>query len=154
MLLAGGGIGITPVMGMLKDVYNYNLNSTERILSNRIKTLYFLWVMPNLKDYDLFKTEIDAIATIAKNDNNKIFPKLKLFIYITREKNKLNEPFYSGRPKMKNLFDTMLNDHDKNVPGLVFACGPSPLVSELWDNSIQVSAKGRRMDFHHEVFDF
>ncbi len=80
-------------------------------------------------------------------------PKLVLSIYVTRSKETLQPPFYSGRPNVKNIVTTMVETHPDKV-GLVFACGPTPLVSELWDSSIRSTMKGRRVDFHHEVFDF
>ncbi len=47
----------------------------------------------------------------------------------------------------------MLGAH-ANKTGLVFACGPKPMVAELWDNSIKATVRGVRIDFHHEVFEF
>lgn len=45
ILLAAGGIGVTPVIGMLKDIYNVDV-STEyhrQAHPHVIDTIYFLW---------------------------------------------------------------------------------------------------------------
>ena len=56
MLLVGGGIGVTPVMGMLKDIYDVGLpNEMQHQQQHCIDTIYFMWVMPHLTDYDLFR---------------------------------------------------------------------------------------------------
>ena len=151
MLLAAGGIGVTPVMGMLKDVYDVNLpDYMQNQLPHAIQTIYFMWVMPTIADYSSFKDEIQVIVEKSKAPGR---PKLVLLIYVTRSKDALDEPFISGRPKIGKLFERMISDHPQKA-GLVFACGPSPLVSELWDNCIQNTLKGKRIDFHHEVFEF
>jgi hypothetical protein len=37
---------------------------------------------------------------------------------------------------------------------LVFACGPSVMVAQLWDECLTHTWRGRRFDFHHETFEF
>lgn len=150
LLLVGGGIGITPIMGIVKDIYDYGVATTTRTKMHKIDTVYLVWVMPKIDDYKLFRSELDEIVSKSKADNK---PKLVLSVYVTRSKECLQPPFYSGRPRMKAMFDSLLANHpDKTA--LVFACGPPPLVAELWDNSTRCVKAGRRVDFHHEVFDF
>jgi NAD(P)H-flavin reductase len=151
MLLVGGGIGITPIMSALKDIYDYGLPANQHnSVPHAITTVYFMWVIPAIGEYDIFKKEVEEIIENAKSPFR---PKLEVAIYVTRSKEELTPPFQSGRPKIQKVFDTMMDNHP-NKPGLVFACGPTPLISELWDNSIQYTMKGRLVDFHHEVFDF
>ena len=37
---------------------------------------------------------------------------------------------------------------------LVFACGPGRMVNQLWDETTARNSSGRRVDFHHETFEF
>ena len=142
---------MTPVMGMIKDVYDYNLPADEQnVEPHAIDTIYVLWVMPTIVDYETFREELEAIVEKAKEPGR---PKLVLSVYVTRSKDSLKAPFIAGRPNIGSIFNTMTTNHP-GKSGLVFACGPTPLVSELWDKSIQCTLKGIRIDFHHEVFDF
>ena len=151
LLLAGGGIGVTPVMSMLKDVYDIGIpKEKQKLIPHAIKTIYFMWVMPNIGDYECFRSEIDFISKRSKEPN---YPKLVISIYITRSKEQLEPPFISGRPKISQIFHTMVSNHNDKA-GLVFACGPGPMVAELWDYSIQYTVNGTRIDFHHEIFEF
>lgn len=152
ILLAAGGIGVTPIMGMLKDIYDIDLpvgSITEE--PHAIDTIYFLWVMPHLEDYESFRHELESCMEQAKLPS---YPKLVPMIYITRSKEKLKYPFVAGRPKLGNIFQGMMLSHSVDDAGLIFACGPQPLVAELWDKSVQHTVKGHHIDFHHEVFDF
>lgn len=155
MLLVGGGIGITPVIGMLKDLYNINLSNgviektSER---NAIDTVYLLWVMPKIEDYETFRPELEALIKAAKDPN---YPNLVCLIHISRSNEKsLNPPFYSGRPNVGQIFANMAKDQPLDHAVLVFACGPHLLIADLWDKSIQETRKGRLVDFHHEIFEF
>jgi len=152
ILLAAGGIGVTPIIGMLKDVYDIDLSIGSIIEEpHAINTIYFLWAMPKLEDYECFRHEVELCVAKAKLPG---YPRLVPMIYITRSKEILTYPFVAGRPKLGNIFQCMMQNHHVDDAGLVFACGPQPLVSELWDKSIQSTVQGRQIDFHHEVFDF
>ena len=153
IMLAAGGIGITPVLGMLKDIYDVGLTREQRLAStpHAINAIYLLWVMPHMDDYDCFKTEMDMCVAASQTPDK---PKLVMMVYITRSKEKLTYPFTAGRPDIGSLFSGVLDNHKPEEAGLVFACGPQALVSEMWDKSIQHTMKGRLVDFHHEIFDF
>lgn len=153
LLLCGGGIGITPVMCMVKDIYDIGLPAdNHRMLAHAIDTVYLMWVMPSIADYECFRADLNTCVERAQEPGR---PKLVLMVYITRCKEKnLTFPFIAGRPKVDALFETMNAAHKPSDACLVFACGPAPMVAELWDHSIRCTIDGRRMDFHHEVFEF
>ncbi len=153
LLLVGGGIGITPIMSILKDIYDYGLPiSQHNEMRHAITTVYFVWVIPTVVEYDLFRKEVEEIMEIAKSPGR---PRLVATVYVSRSKedDTLTFPLICGRPKIQATFDNVMSNHP-NQPALVFACGPSPLISELWDNSIRCTMQGRLIDFHHEVFEF
>lgn len=151
MLLAAGGIGLTPVMGILRDVYDIGLDKNAYCQPHAMETIYLMWVMPHIADYECFREEIEMCVERAKDPNK---PDLVLLVYVTRAEEKLHTPFHAGRPNISNVFKSIMKKHSPIRAGLVFACGPQPLVAELWDKSIQCTMKGRQIDFHHEIFDF
>jgi ferredoxin-NADP reductase len=155
-MIVGGGVGITPVMGILKDIYgvgHYSSKEKQRTygISHCMETVYAVWIMPNAIDFECFRSEI--MECMESSRQHPELPSLVVWVYATREKKKLEEPLISGRPK----FGEMFNAVDQNHPGkaaLVFACGPGAVVNELWDNCIDRTVKGSRFDFHHETFEF
>lgn len=153
LLLAGGGIGITPVMCMMKDMYDVGILPENQLRKpHAVETVYLMWVMPNLVDYNIFRDNVDLFMNRATQPR---YPKLVVMIYITRSKDSLQPPLTAGRPKVSKLFETIMTSHaDVSDAVLVFACGPGPMVAELWDNSIHNAVMGRRVDFHHEFFEF
>lgn len=118
--------------------------------AHAIQTIYFMWVMPSIIDYEIFRHELESLIETSLTPGR---PKLVINVYITRSKEVLELPFIAGRPQIGKIFDTMISSHPGKA-GMVFACGPRPLVSELWDKSIQATISGTRIDFHHEIFDF
>jgi NAD(P)H-flavin reductase len=151
MLLAGGGIGVTPVVGMLKDIYNINLAADVTVRSHSIESIYFMWCMPKLEDYECFRTEVEQCIELARAPG---MPDLVPLIYITRSKEKLAAPFISGRPNILDIYKKMMKNRRQCSTALVFGCGPQPLIAELWDKSIQYTVRGDKVDFHHEIFEF
>ena len=71
MLLVGGGVGITPVMGMLKDIYNvgrYTETERKRVLPHCVEMVYAVWVMPNEEDFNCFKDELNECMVMAVSE--------------------------------------------------------------------------------------
>jgi hypothetical protein len=116
-----------------------------------MKAVYATWVVPNQDDASCFLTELEQCL---KNSMLPQFPNLYVWIYITRAKQEqLNKPFIAGRPEFVNVFDLMLKTHtEKSV--FAFACGPSKMVAEIWDESSKRTKSGARVDFYHETFEF
>lgn len=156
ILLAAGGIGVTPTIGMMKDIYDVGLgDGISKFKSvpqpNAIETIYFLWAMQKQEDYECFREDIEQCIQRSKDTD---LPTLVPLIYITRSTGELEDPFIAGRPQLADVFERMMYEHNEDQTGLVFACGPQPLVAELWDKSIEHTINGREIDFHHEVFEF
>jgi hypothetical protein len=64
-------------------------------------------------------------------------------------------PLVGGRPNFPGLFADLKKSYPpKKNPVLTFACGPTPMVNELWDHSIALTGEGGRVDFHKEIFEF
>lgn len=84
--------------------------------------------MPRTEDYELFREELEEFMLRSKAPH---MPNLVPLIYITRSKDSLSEPFTSGRPNIGFIYQKICKGRPVDQAGLVFACGPQPLVSEL-----------------------
>jgi NAD(P)H-flavin reductase len=155
VVLVGGGVGITPVLGMLKDLYNVgDLPQSEKtvIKTHVIDTVHAVWVLRYEKDYLTFQEEFDEIKALADSSPN--FPNLELSVYCSRAKEGVAPPLIPGRPDFPTMFDGLTEMHTADQAALVFACGPSVMVAQLWDECLSHTWDGRRYDFHHETFEF
>lgn len=155
LMLVGGGVGITPVIGMLKDLYNvgnYSPKEKARVLPHVVRDVYAVWVVRNEADAQWFLADLEECA---QQSSNKQFPNLHTWIYVTRGREDLKMPMIPGRPEFLEIFEDMdKRSESKQNASLVFACGPGAMVNELWDSSVQRTAAGTRTDFHHETFEF
>ena len=152
LLLVGGGIGITPILGMLKDIYkvgNYSKSDSRNIKPHCMQGVYVTWVMSYSADIASFLDDLDECSARSKLSQ---FPPLVVRLYITRDKD-LPAPLIAGRPDFTSILKTITDQHpDKSV--LTFACGPGKMITELWDECRSQSSERRRIDFQHEVFEF
>jgi len=155
VMLVGGGVGITPVIGMLKDVYNvgsYGNIEKHHVIRHAIETVYAVWVMRYEEDYLCFEKEL--MECMRKAQTSEAYPDLVVWVYVSRAKTAdMRPPLIKGRPKFERMFQEVTREHPDGS-GLVFACGPGAMVNQLWDNCIQLTIKGHRFDFHHETFEF
>jgi NAD(P)H-flavin reductase len=154
VMLCGGGVGVTPIVGLLKDIYNvgnFTQQERRRVIPHRMEVVYCIWVVLTLADYEWFRVELEEMAVKSQLPQ---FPALQTWVYVTRGPDGMPAPLLKGRPEFVPIFD----DLNKTVPAdkavLTFACGPGAMVNEIWDLSVTRSAEGRRTDFHHETFDF
>eukprot|EP00462_Mataza_sp_D1_P027126 CAMPEP_0175176190 /NCGR_PEP_ID=MMETSP0087-20121206/33659_1 /TAXON_ID=136419 /ORGANISM="Unknown Unknown, Strain D1" /LENGTH=1777 /DNA_ID=CAMNT_0016467961 /DNA_START=123 /DNA_END=5458 /DNA_ORIENTATION=+ len=156
LLLAGGGVGITPVMGMIKDVFNvgrYSPEQMRQVVPHTIEACHMVWVMRAESEFETFRSTIEACMNNAQLPQ---FPKLFVWCYVSRPKVDLatiSPVLIKGRPDFPEIFSKISQDYQSKA-SLVFACGPSPMVNQMWDLSSSKSNEGARFDFHHETFEF
>ena len=155
LVLVGGGVGITPVLGMLKDLYNCgDLTKSERssVQRHAIHTVHCVWVLRYEKDFLPFQEEFQEIVAAA--ESSPLFPPLELSVYCSRATEDAPPELIPGRPDFPTMFDGLGEVHSDDQAALVFACGPSVMVAQLWDQCLAHTWGGRRYDFHHETFEF
>ena len=149
LLLVGGGIGITPIVGLMKDIFA----RTEKY-PHLIKCVKVIWIMPHRREADLFLETFEDHMAASRSDPS--LPDLMLAVHCTRIKEGETEaraPIVAGRPN----FPSQLDELDELYPTdatLVYACGPGRMVNTLWDESIRRTSPTKRYDFHHEAFEF
>jgi len=153
ILTVGGGVGITPLIAMLKDIYCWNMDedlkrSVKR--SPHLKHVYFVWTCPNEEVYGWFK---DTMEYCREKQGKNGYPTLNAFVYITRAETVSNPDLYTGRPNLTEICDQMEKETSSKRYA-VFACGPEQLVNAAWDESVKRSLGSNRWEFHHETFDF
>jgi len=157
LILVGGGVGITPVIGMLKDLYggygeNDHRGPADFAPPHCIKQVYVLWIMPHATETEAFSDTLASHSLAARS--NVSLPALDLRIHCTRAKaDEVSPPLIAGRPDIPGLVNDAANSH----PGestLIFACGPGRMVNELWDETVKRNSRHHRFDFHHETFEF
>ena len=83
-------------------------------------------------------------------------PPLVVYPHCTRAKatdEGMVPPLIPGRPKLPAVLDEA-NRSYPGAPTFVFACGPSIMVNQLWDETCRRNCRRHRVDFHHETFEF
>jgi len=154
IVLAAGGIGVTPVVGILKDIFRYG-QLDPRAAAHKHKSLvekvYLVWTVSNRDQYLWFAQEIKWFMTAMEG---KGMPRLEIVIHMT--KGDAEEQFiYPGRPDFFNIFSKLANEHQlADKAALVFACGPRKMVNNCWDAVSEQQREGAVIHFHHETFEF
>eukprot|EP00037_Helgoeca_nana_P028113 m.327828 g.327828 ORF g.327828 m.327828 type:complete len:890 (+) comp27684_c0_seq1:429-3098(+) len=148
LLLAGGGIGITPIISMLKDVYGEKPSTAPHCM----KHVYVVWVMPHVAEAELFMDTLMEHQAAAAADPT--LPSLTVRVHCTRAlADEVQPPVVAGRPDFASTLDEMI-DRSPGTPTMVFACGPGRMVNQLWDQSTTRNTQSQRVEFHQESFEF
>jgi NAD(P)H-flavin reductase len=149
LVLVGGGIGVTPIMSFVNDLYRSN-NVIKSKVQHCVEKVCLLWTIPSEDHYGWFRKQFEECLSAHAVDAS--FPKFELSVYVTRAKECVNPDLKPGRPSILGFVDRALEDPTKAA--YVFTCGPSSLVNEVWDVSNAAKRRGNRVHFHHEVFEF
>jgi len=151
IVLVGGGIGVTPMLGILKDLAGTgNLDPDYFGGKSFVKRLHFVWVVPSFAVYDWFGDEIqEAIKALSKTGTEAHFS-----IYVTREKNMDGKDaiFHAGRPAIPDIMKNIMSDA-KGTPVGVFVCGPKPMMDDVWDSVNSHRLEGETIHLHKETFE-
>lgn len=167
LVLTCGGIGITPLMSLIRTIYRIDVPEEEQAkhpLSSVIKKIHFLWVVKDLPSYNWFSDVLDEIRKKAKLSK---FPEFYQSTFITRSgttnsttstnpTGNPKNPFFSlhtgSRPNLPEFFSHIRSKTSERVG--VVTCGPSGLVKQTWDETSKANRLGSSFDFHHETFQF
>lgn len=156
ILFVGGGIGITPIISVLKDIYEGGKYSKTNTTSSCIKSVSVVWVMPHASEASLFLDLLNSFHL--KSLEDPLVPDLQLSIHATRDSDDatiLGQQVICSKPQFNNVMDGCIQDNPAGLKSvLVYACGPSGMVNQLWDVSSKRNSKDLRVDFFHETFEF
>uniref|UniRef100_A0A6B2L6A5 FAD-binding FR-type domain-containing protein n=1 Tax=Arcella intermedia TaxID=1963864 RepID=A0A6B2L6A5_9EUKA len=142
MVLVAGGIGITPVIGILKEIF------AGKKRRSRIQSVVMVWSVPSEIEAGWFMEELKALYQISNSSSIK----LEIKVHLSKAKEVPPSPFLNtGRPDIEKYLDGATQER---TPCFVFVCGPKKLVNSAWDISTKLQRKGKICHFHHETFQF
>jgi len=155
LVLCAGGIGITPIMGIIKDAFRYGLKDQTKKHHSVLEKITLVWTIKNEQQFRWFEEEL--VWCKMASQNNKDLPELEYMIYVT--KGHVPEGLQSGRPDFEAIFEkaagkTKEKSPDKPKVVCVFCCGPRKLVNQSWDAAVVLDREGFPFQYHHECFEF
>jgi len=153
LVLVAGGIGVTPVMGFVKDVYRFGqIDPKAKRPASVLQRVIMVWTVQNYEQYMWFGEELKTCLQNSRSLPD--MPSFDLRVHITKDAGGHNEPFfYSGRPAMDDVFDEIVANY-KGKASTVFTCGPRQMVNDCWDATNDRKRSGHAFHFHHETFEF
>mmetsp|Transcript_20159 Transcript_20159/g.43790 ORF Transcript_20159/g.43790 Transcript_20159/m.43790 type:complete len:817 (+) Transcript_20159:888-3338(+) len=156
ILFVGGGIGITPIISVLKDIYHAGTDLKKKMPSHCIKNVSLVWIMPHASEATLFLDLLNSFHL--KSLEDPLVPDLKLSIHVTRDSEDamiIGQQIVYSKPQFNAVMDECVENMPEGQTSiLVYACGPGGLVNQLWDASMKKKSKKVRVDFYHETFEF
>lgn len=178
LLLAGGGVGITPMMSIMRGIYCGDIDPEA------VRTVYFDWTVRTLEILDWFS---ESLIEILSNPVVTHFDKtvtFKISLHVTRgSSGKKHRPDYSslsdlkapllqpeaeyedalekkttglpdpavGRPDYHNIVMSILEDIGDEGRLSIHACGPQQMAATVSNVALDLQD---RVSFHTEVFHF
>ncbi|PRP76058.1 ferric reductase-like transmembrane protein [Planoprotostelium fungivorum] len=153
VVMVAGGIGITPVFGILRDAYrtgHLSKSQADTIPRHCIREVHLVWTIQSMDQYSWFEEEFEELLAAARHPFQ---PRLHLHLHVTRDNATLmSQRFKRGRPSFDALFEQLENDHPREAK-TVFVCGPKPMVADVWDKVASRCLHGHPYDFHKETFE-
>ena len=109
VVLVGGGVGMNPIIGILKDIYTGYDNEARAVPQHQMESVHVHWVMRTVAEADVFIDGIRTHMSVAGQRHD--LPSLKLTMHVTRESggrfmpDNANEVMLAGRPNFTEVFD-------------------------------------------------
>jgi len=144
VVFVAGGVGITPSLGMLRDIFD-----SRKKKRSRIARVIMIWAVPVEEEANWFLEDLKHIHDLSQKSHTQ----LDLRVYLTRadENAQYDAPLYAGRPDKQKILEEATSDRE---PSFVFVCGPRKMVNETWDCANALQRGGKICHFHHETFHY
>ena len=166
LVLIGGGVGITPLISILNDLYqksqnNFtsNIDDSSYLIGSPLNKLTRVVLLWTVRSELLVAAFAEKLLAIKQHNLSDIF---EIHIHISSTIMFANSSLFSdtkksdvdsllasvkvNRPNIPKFFES-LNTHGPST--MVFACGPEPMVNEVADICKQYNFK-----LHTEEFNF
>lgn len=148
VLLVAGGVGVTPMISLLRNLVDRQKTRLPIIT----QSIYFVWVIPDIDSYNWLAGEIEEILNLAAS-----LPKtqylLDLSVYMTRGVTTPSSIFFQGRPDFSFLMQKIKHSHGSGDVA-VGACGPAVMVKGVRNAAVEKSDLNGLFHVHNEVFEF
>jgi predicted ferric reductase len=160
-VFVAGGIGITPIISILKDCFNTgDVDAKEPQFASNLKEVHVCWVVRSTKEVLCFSKELSQCMQSLPDKNGGHSPRLIVSIFVTGGDQKPLRPCvpagfaaHFGRPNLKANFEALAKAWgSESASTAVLACGPTGLVNACWDVTNSLNVDRQRWDFHHENF--
>ncbi|CAG8564806.1 9295_t:CDS:2, partial [Gigaspora rosea] len=147
VVLVAGGIGITPMISILKDL-------VDRQISNKpivTQSIYFLWTIPDTNSYSWFGNEL----TETNDKFTKRLPEnkylLDIKIFLTKSTTTPSSLFFQGRPDFLTVMQDLKQYHGSGDIA-VGVCGPTSMLKEVRKAAVAESDETCLIKVHRETF--
>ena len=163
-VFVAGGIGITPIISILKDCFSTGDGLTghhyrDKIPSN-LKEVHVCWVVRSPKEVLSFAQELLQCMQPPPDKSGGLSPRLIVSIFVTGGDQKPLRPWvpagfaaHFGRPNINANFEALAKAWGPEPAStVVLACGPTGLDNVCWDVTNLLNVDGQRWDFHRESF--
>ena len=152
-----GGIGVTPMISMLR--WYYLINTAPEVAARQsvhlAEYIYFVWVVDCATTYDVFKK---TILQCVERSTQPGFPAFVPIIHVTREQPDAaqsglpQQSVFGGRPEIRSILGSV--KANGILRHAVYFCGPRPLCDATWAATSDMSDESVQFAFHHETFEF
>jgi predicted ferric reductase len=147
VVLIGSGIGVTPMMSILKDLVDRQVSS----MPITTQSIYFYWIIPDIDSYAWFSDELKILMQRAKAlPSNKYLLDIKIFL--TRKMTTPSSIFFQGKPNFNALLDAIKTHHGSGDIA-VGVCGPGNMRTQVRNAAVAESDQTCLFKVHYETFE-
>ncbi|CAI2162458.1 10792_t:CDS:2 [Funneliformis geosporum] len=128
-----GGIGITPMISILRDLVDRQVGGMPIVT----QAIYFMWVIPDIDSYQWFGSDLRELMARAETlPENKYLLDIKIFL--TRSTTTPSSMFFQGRPDFSVLMQDIKQYHGSGDIA-VGVCGPGIMLKQVRNAAIKAS---------------
>lgn len=147
VLLVAGGIGITPMISILRDLVGRQITS----MPIATQEIHFMWIIPDQVSYSWFADEIqEIISQSSALPEDKYLLDIKTFF--TKATTTPSSQFFAGRPDFKSVFNGIKQYHGSGDIA-VGVCGPAVMLKEVRNAAVSESDESCLFKVHTETFE-
>ena len=162
LCLVAGGVGITPVMAILKDIFRSGNASASQ--SHLLREVVVIWTVQQFTQFGWFHDEVKSclfgVSPVVTEG-----PSLHIRVHASRQvgpnaferaamsTTRASLTFTASRPVLREQLHAVARSATRDRRIFVLGCGPTMLVRDLWDTVTEMQWSGFKIDWHREVFE-